>query len=269
MVDLPIPGLAPVRTIAIIVAHPDDEVIGLGGQLVRWGSAVSVVIISVTDGAPTNDADAHAAGFESSAAYASGRVRELDEALACLKWPPRTVRLGRTDQRVTHDLASVMVQLDELMDIEQPDAVVTHAYEGGHPDHDAVAVAVAATALRGHGRGFVHLEFAGYHEGAAGTLETCRFAAEPSCAAARIPLGPAEWRVKQLMLACFRSQQRTLGAFRRCDAEWLRVAPDYDFTEPPNAGRVWYDRFPWGVRSDEWRAIVAPHLPARVRRARC
>jgi hypothetical protein len=129
---------------------------------------------------------------------------------------------------------------------------MTHAYEGGHPDHDSAAFAVAALQVRSR---FVHLEFAGYHQGPDGRLVTNRFAA-CTTTSVRFRLTPAEQRLKRLMLCAFRSQCRTLQPFGVTE-EWLRVAPTYDFTRPPNGGRVWYEQFPWGMRAAEWTARVA------------
>lgn len=63
----------------IVAAHPDDETIGVGGRLVRLEG---VILIYVTDGAPRDMLDAHAAGFASREAYADARCFELKAALA-------------------------------------------------------------------------------------------------------------------------------------------------------------------------------------------
>jgi hypothetical protein len=89
------------------------------------------------------------------------------------------------------------------------------------------------------------------------------FPPEPRAAAERLPLSAAEQRLMRLMLGCFQSQRRTLTPFMSLEAEWLRIAPACDFTMPPNGGRVWYDRLPLGVRSEEWRRIIAPHFVAQ------
>jgi len=242
----------------VVVAHPDDEVIGVGGQLIRWGS--SAVLVHATDGAPPDGRDAHDAGFSDIAAYAAARRRELDAALAWLPAAPlATVQLGATDQRVTHQLASVVRALDALITEWRPSLVITHAFEGGHPDHDALAVAAAW--LRQRHPQFVHGEFAGYHESASGELVTNQFA-PPLEGAVTLSLSNQQKQTKRAMLSAFESQQRTLAPFG-VDRESLRVAPTYDFTQPPNGGRVWYERFNWGVDAGEWRRLVAAALDQR------
>ena len=44
----------------------------------------------------------------------------------------------------------------------------------------------------------------------------------------------------------FTSQAETLAQFG-AEEECFRIAPRYDFTQPPHAGRVMYEYFPWGM----------------------
>src|SRR5690606_27952356 len=80
----------------VVVAHADDEVVGLGGQLARLSG---VRLIHVTDGAPRNLFDARAAGFERWEDYALARCEELHAALALAGIAPtHTEQLGVPDQ---------------------------------------------------------------------------------------------------------------------------------------------------------------------------
>src|SRR3954453_18732615 len=80
--------------VAIVFAHPDDETIGCGAQLHRLRD---LTLVLLTDGAPRGGADARAAGFPNSEAYAEARRRELvavmrrcglsENALVCFQTP--------------------------------------------------------------------------------------------------------------------------------------------------------------------------------------
>src|SRR3954454_5236901 len=65
--------------VAMVVAHPDDEVIGAGAQLARF---TNLALVHVTDGAPADVRDATRAGFASAQDYAAARREELEKALA-------------------------------------------------------------------------------------------------------------------------------------------------------------------------------------------
>jgi hypothetical protein len=57
------------------------------------------------------------------------------------------------------------------------------------------------------------------------------------------------------MVGCYRSQERVLARFP-LNIERVRLAPDYDFTVAPPAGRFQYDAYGWGVRGADFLAAV-------------
>src|SRR3546814_11063380 len=67
------------RSVVVVAAHPDDEVIGTGAQFVRLRH---VSFIHVTDGAPRDMRDADAAGFQTRDGYRQARRSGLLAALA-------------------------------------------------------------------------------------------------------------------------------------------------------------------------------------------
>ena len=99
--------------VMIVVAHPDDETIGMGAQLCRFRDAL---LMQVTDGAPHNGIDAMAHGFPQIADYAAARRLELRAALQAGEADGvRTEILGIPDQEACFNLvpltARVAVQL--------------------------------------------------------------------------------------------------------------------------------------------------------------
>ena len=66
------------RPVMIVLAHPDDETIGMGAQLCRFRNAL---LVQITDGAPRAGLDAAAHGFAGIREYAFARRIELYAAL--------------------------------------------------------------------------------------------------------------------------------------------------------------------------------------------
>src|SRR5215204_6074028 len=82
---------------AVIVAHPADEIVGAGCLISRIGD---VSVLHITDGAPSDLEDAHAAGFNRREDYAAARREECIAALSLANVPEeRVVDLAVTDQR--------------------------------------------------------------------------------------------------------------------------------------------------------------------------
>jgi hypothetical protein len=76
-----------------------------------------------------------------------------------------------------------------------------------------------------------------------------------------VPLTESEAARKRAMIAAHASQADTLAPFR-CDAERFRPAPPYDFTIPPNDGRLLYERMEWGLSGREWSHLARAALAA-------
>lgn len=234
-----------------MVAHPDDEVLGCGVLLSRHPSAR---VVHVTDGSPATGADAARLGFASPAAYARARRGELEAALALAGiGPDRLPSLGVPDQGASLHLAAIARRLAPL--VEGADVVLTHAYEGGHPDHDATAWAVHAAVRPRGGAGPALVEMPFYRAGPEGWLRQ-DFSPEPG-AGPTVTLVPtdAERDLKARMLAAHASQAGILADFPP-GPERFRLAPPHRFDAPPNGGSVLYDRHPWGTTSASWAERV-------------
>ncbi len=247
----------------IVLAHPDDEVLAVGGRLERLTASR---FLCVTDGVPRDGKDAHDHGFSTLSEYRAARRRELHDAfkLAGLDATScaTTLQLGHAAREVIADQTAALHLVDlsqtlltELQEFA-PEAVLTHPYEGGHPDHDACAFAVHA-AVRLLSSDLPVLEAPFYHAGPQ-DVETGNF----------LPGGPTpalhhlsaeQGRRKQERLACFVSQAETLALFKST-SEQFRVAPSYTFTQRPHAGTLFYENFPWGMSGDRFCRLAESAL---------
>lgn len=264
-------AIADGRSTLLVVAHPDDDVLGAGALLARLPN---VQIVYVTDGAPRDGRDARAQGFESPRAYAAARRREAEESLALAGvHPRRTVWLDVPDQEATFALDGIVPALGALMAASDARLILTHPYEGGHPDHDAVAFAARAalarleraSATRGNDGGDGGhrdrrlVEFLGYHAAPGGGREVS-FLPSPAHPETAFVLTAAERRLKSAMLARHATQAAVLADFPR-EREVFRLAPRYDFRAPPHAGPLLYERpgfgAGWGIDGARWRREAA------------
>ena len=240
----------------VVLAHADDEVLALGGRL-EWLGASR--FLTVTDGVPVDGVDARAHGFAGLAEYGTARRAELKEAFAMGGLDPACARsleidAGRvvSDQGAAVELVKLARALAQELAEFRPDAVLTHPYEGGHPDHDACAFAVHA-AVRVAEIEVPTVEAPFYHAGSLG-IETGVFVSGDAGIQAR--LTEAQAARKRERLACFRSQRETLAPFG-VDAERYRAAPGYDFLRRPHEGQLYYEQFPWGMDGERFCGLAA------------
>ena len=247
------------RLVICFAAHPDDETIGVGGQLPCWPG---IQIVYATGGAPRNMADANRCGFSTADKYAAARRAEVIAALglAGIK-PAQVVQLGFVDQECALHLADLTRRVRDLLLSLNPEAIFAPPYEGGHPDHDSVAFAVHAacrTLTRGgHGPPPI-FEYALYHS-REGHFCAGEFLAAPDTQPVRVDLSSGAQALKRRMLGCFVTQRATLAPFST-STEVFRGAPRYDFGEAPHQGALYYEGFPWGVTGPQWRALAGSAL---------
>jgi LmbE family N-acetylglucosaminyl deacetylase len=246
--------------VLVVAAHPDDEVIGLGARLRELGGRVTIA--HATDGSPRNLADARNAGFSNRQQYAGARRQELLNALALVGITAGQCRdMGIVDQEASLDLPRIASVVRSLIQETKAEAVFTHPYEGGHPDHDSAAFGVhaAVKSLRSEGKPTPQVvEFTSYFAGRAGMV-TGRFLPREGTEIVTLPLSFEQRMLKRRMFDCFVTQQQMLMAFK-LDAERFRAAPEYDFTAPPHPGKLNYEGFNWGMTGQRWRQLAADAL---------
>ena len=249
-----LPSAARAR-IMVVVAHPDDETVGAGGCLSMFRE---VTIVHATDGAPEDMADANSLGFATRRAYALARRAELEAAMAEAGIDRNALHcLGVADQGAARNLAALSIRIVKLFREHGPSIVLTHAYEGGHPDHDAVAFAVhAATRLaRMWGDPQPALIEMPLYRAEGGRMAAQSFAPAADRKTVTLPLSAAARQRKQRMFDCFITQKPVLASFQ-IDVERFRCAPHYDFELLPNAGDLYYEQFPWGLDGSRWLSFV-------------
>ncbi|HEY7957871.1 MAG TPA: PIG-L family deacetylase [Polyangia bacterium] len=236
----------------VVVAHPDDETVAFGSRLASFSPQAVMVL---TDGAPRDPWFARQAGCASRGDYARLRRSELHRALALGGVGiERLYLFDVPDQEAVRELDRLTRAVAAVLRRTRATRVATHAYEGGHPDHDAAAWVVhAAVAALG---GAIEIVEAPLYHDAFGETAYHHF----------IPFRgagpPEELRLegdalarKQAMVRAYASQAEVLARFDPA-REPLRRAPRYDFAAPPHSGRLHYERWGWPVTGASFRAAI-------------
>lgn len=197
--------------ILLLVAHPDDETIGCSGLLQR---AKSALVVFAVDGAPPHY------GFEkkygSLQQYSDARFLEASLALRALPHCSfrRLVRQNGAhfvDQHLFEQLPEALTSLNQFVPRFSPDFIVTHAYEGGHIDHDACHV-LAEHIARAHS--LMLMEFPSYWKAEDGRDIFQQFRNSRNDDEVILRLSEHEIEVKRQMLSSYRTQQGLTSVFQ-------------------------------------------------------
>jgi len=221
--------------ILIAVAHADDETLGCFSLL--SDPAHEVHILHATDSAPRDLKYALRSGFASRKDYLAARRDETLSLLSLAGIPlSRYHCLGFADQ----EAPVYWRQIRAFAAAFTADRIYTHAYEGGHPDHDALAYALA---------GLPNLWEFPLYNALADEFVPHTFLDGGGQA---VVLEESQRRLKRSWLACFASQQRVISMFPVVH-ELFRPMQAYDFSRPPHAGELYYERRQLGWTWPSWR----------------
>lgn len=129
---LPVADLTGWARVLVLAAHPDDEVLGVGGTMALLAAAgTRLRLVSVTDG------EASHPGHPDPAALATRRAAETASALRVLgAQASEVIRLGFPDTRVAAREDDLAARLRDLA--SDCDAVLAPWDQDVHADHEAV-----------------------------------------------------------------------------------------------------------------------------------
>jgi len=243
--------LAPLLGRTLVLApHPDDEAVGCGVLMQRMREPL---VAFLTDGAPQNRY--FWARHGSRRAYADFRRRESEIALAVIGIERSRACDGVPDQELFRNLEHAQRWLDAAIDDLHPDALLTTAFEGGHPDHDACSL-LASIAGRRHA--LPAWEYPLYHRSVDGAVVNQQFHAVND---SEIVIQPAaaEWDKKLHMFSAYGSQREVLQHFL-AETERFRPLAEYDYASPPHPGVLNYEAWQWGITGKELATAFATHL---------
>lgn len=241
-------ALAPLlnRTL-LLVAHPDDESISCGALLQRMREPI---VIYATDGGPQDDYFWKQYGSREN--YVGLRREEARNALGAvgvhdIVWLADAEGQQFTDQRLFRHLPAAFDALRQAVDEKKPDAILTLAYEGGHPDHDScnflgrqVADAFELPAW----------EAPLYFRRADNNVLLQEF---HSSNGTEIELRPSEEesRRKRAMCEAYVSQRGVVAIFENNTREVFRPMAQYDYSRPPHPGQLNYEAWQWPITGEE------------------
>lgn len=247
--------LAPLlgRTL-VLIAHPDDETISCGALLQRMREPL---VVYATDGGPQ---DEYFWGrYGSREKYVELRREEARAALHAVGveqvlWLADEHRHPFQDQRLFRNIPAAAEALRRVVAENKPEAILTLAYEGGHPDHDScnflgrqvgdefrLPVWEAPLYFR---RGDNNVLLQEFHSTNGTEIDL-------------IPTEEEQGR-KRAMCEAYVSQKGVVAIFENNVRETFRPMATYDYSRPPHSGILNYEAWEWPITGQQ----VADHFSA-------
>ncbi len=238
----------------ILIAHPDDEAVGCGALMQRMKEPV---VVFATDGAPHDPYFWEKTG--SREAYAGLRRQEAQAALSLAGVRHieflQTVDGFFTDQELFRRLIPAVESLSALVRRYRPRALLTLAYEGGHPDHDSCSFLAS---LLARSFSLPVWEMPLYFRRTDGAALCQQFRLLNGTEVALQPT-EEERETKHKMLAAYASQGEVLKQFSEA-SEWFRPQAAYDYSQPPHPGVLNYEAWGWPIKGTEVSAAFSNFL---------
>lgn len=224
----------------VLVAHPDDECITCGGLLQRMRDPV---VVYATDGAPQDSYFWNKHG--SREAYSRMRQEECRRALSEVGVQEIVFLANEEphliDQELFQNLGIAFELLRHKARTIQPNAILTMAYEGGHPDHDSCSLLASEL---GRELGIPAWEAPLYRRKRS-ELSVQEFL-EPNGTEIVYSPTPAEIERKRAMCLSYVSQGDFLQVFG-VEREIFRPQKPYDYSRPPHEGKLNYEIWQWSM----------------------
>lgn len=203
------------------------------------------IVVFATDGSPRSDFFWNRYGSRED--YAQVRRDEAMHALAVIgvdHFHFLSDERAIADQELHLHLSDAFASLDALIELEVPDAILSLAYEGGHPDHDSCSFLAGQL---GRKRSIPVWEMPLYHR-QSGQTQVQQFLELDS--GIKTLLTDEELTRKMEMFSCYQSQADVLRQFH-LDRESFRPGKAYDFSQPPHPGQLNYEAWGWPMTGAE------------------
>jgi LmbE family N-acetylglucosaminyl deacetylase len=240
----------------VLVAHPDDECITCGGLLQRMSEPV---VVYATDGSPQDpyfwknhgSREVYSRLRQEEARRALARVG-VHEVVFLADQEPRLV-----DQELFQNLGLALELLLSEVKHRKPEAMLTLAYEGGHPDHDSCSLLASEIGKVTE----IPVWEAPLYRRRRSELSVQEFVESNGAEIPYVPTAEEIERKRQMCLE-YPSQGSFLEVFG-LEREIFRPQKQYDYSRPPHEGKLNYELWQWSMTGEQVSERLAEFQEAR------